>query len=45
MPHGGVKIGHLARETAKEGEEEKNQKEGKIGACVFLQGLSSAGPR
>lgn len=31
MPHGGVKIGHLARETVKEGEE-KNQKERKIGA-------------
>lgn len=30
MPHGGVKIGHLARETVKEGEE--NQKERKIGA-------------
>lgn len=31
MPHGGVKIGHLARETAREGAEE-NQKEGKTGA-------------
>lgn len=36
MPHGGVKIGHLARETVREGEEKK-QKEGKIGA------LSSCG--
>lgn len=31
MPHGGVKIGHLARESAREGVE-KNQKQGKIGA-------------
>lgn len=31
MPHRGVKIGHLARETAKEGEEE-SEKKGEIGA-------------
>lgn len=37
MPHGGVKIGHLARETAKEGEE-KHDKEGKIGALCLLVG-------
>lgn len=29
MPHRGVKIDHLARESVSEGEE-KNQKEGKI---------------
>lgn len=39
LPHREVKIGHLARETAKEEEEEeKNEKEGKIGAQCLLVG-------
>lgn len=44
MPHGGVKIGHLARETAREGEE-KNQKEGKIGAQCLLEGTFFCRPK
>ena len=35
MPHGGVKIGHLARESASEGVE-KNQKQGKLVHTVCL---------
>lgn len=37
MPHGEVKIGHLARETVREGEE-RNQKEGKklVHACLVV---------